>query len=136
MCPECKEPMVAFEFNGVEIDRCVACGGTWLDTGELETITELAGVAPGALSEAIRSARRGPKAKRRCPRCARKLEVITVGRKATVELDRCPSGHGLWLDRGETVAVIESFSDGEEGLVARFLSDLFHDERNSKALGE
>ena len=132
MCPQCKEPMVAFEFEGVEIDRCVVCGGTWLDVGELESITDLAGVAPGALSEAIQHAGGSPKTKRRCPRCARKLEVIRVGKKATVELDRCPLGHGLWLDRGETVAVIESFSDGEEGLVARFLSDLFHDERESK----
>lgn len=133
MCPQCKEPMVAFEFEGVEIDRCVVCDGTWLDAGELETITELAGVAPGALSEAIQGVGRGPKAKRRCPRCNRKLEIITVGRRVTVELDRCPVGHGLWLDRGETVAVIESFSEGEEGLVARFLSSLFHDERKSKA---
>ena len=133
MCPQCKEPMVVFEFEGVEIDRCVVCGGTWLDTGELETITELAGMAPGALSEAIQTTGRGPKAKRRCPRCSRKLEVITVGRKVGVELDRCRAGHGLWLDRGETVAVIESFSEGEEGLVARFLSNLFHDELEPKA---
>jgi len=49
-----------------------------------------------------------------------------------VELDRCPLGHGLWLDRGETVAIIESFNDGEEGLVARHLSDLFHDETESQ----
>ncbi len=33
--------MVAFELEGVEIDRCLACEGTWLDAGELELIVEL-----------------------------------------------------------------------------------------------
>jgi len=33
MCPACKEPLVVFELDGVEIDRCLRCGGTWLDDG-------------------------------------------------------------------------------------------------------
>ena len=39
MCPLCHEPLVAFELDGVEIDRCVDCGGVWLDAGELESLT-------------------------------------------------------------------------------------------------
>ena len=53
MCPECGQPLVAFELRGVEIDHCVDCGGTWLDAGELETITESAGVPSGELSRAL-----------------------------------------------------------------------------------
>jgi Zn-finger nucleic acid-binding protein len=26
-----------------------------------------------------------------------------------VEIDRCPKGHGVWLDRGELDQIIESF---------------------------
>ena len=44
--------MVAFELEGVEIDRCVGCEGTWLDAGELEVIAETAGASRGALFEA------------------------------------------------------------------------------------
>ena len=56
MCPACKKPMVSFEFEGVEIDRCLECGGTWLDAGELELLTELAGVEPGGVSRALQEA--------------------------------------------------------------------------------
>ena len=52
MCPVCRRPMVAFELEGVEIDRCVGCEGTWLDAGELEVIAETAGASRGALFEA------------------------------------------------------------------------------------
>ncbi|MCH2376546.1 MAG: zf-TFIIB domain-containing protein, partial [Planctomycetes bacterium] len=43
MCPGCKEPLVAFELEGIEIDHCVECKGTWLDAGELQMFLELAG---------------------------------------------------------------------------------------------
>ena len=37
--------------EGVEIDRCMECRGTWLDAGELELITEFAGAEPGLADE-------------------------------------------------------------------------------------
>ena len=45
MCPLCNEPLVAFELDGIEIDRCVDCGGVWLDAGELELIAGRAGTS-------------------------------------------------------------------------------------------
>ena len=39
--------MVAYELEGIEIDRCLCCDGVWLDAGELEMVTELAGADPG-----------------------------------------------------------------------------------------
>lgn len=128
MCPECGEPLVAFELEGIEIDRCVTCGGTWLDAGELATITELSGAAPGRMREALAAAKGRKAEKRRCPRCRAKLRVITIGEEEPIELDRCPRGHGLWLDRGEIRAVIKSFGEGEEGAVARFFSDLLQND--------
>ena len=53
MCPKCKEPMVVFELEGIEIDHCVSCGGTWLDAGELVSITEAAGMASAELEVAM-----------------------------------------------------------------------------------
>ena len=115
---------MAFELQGVEIDRCVLCGGTWLDAGELEQIAEMGGVEPGRFALALGRARAGKRGRRRCPRCRRRMRLVTVGEgSGGVELDRCPRGHGLWLDRGEMVAVIRLFRHGEEGAVARFFGE-------------
>ncbi len=124
-CPVCRKPMVAFELEGVEIDRCVECGGTWLDAGELEIIAETAGAVRGALFEVMQNAKGQRHGRRRCPRCFRKLRVITMGTGKTVEIDRCPEGDGLWFDRGEMEAFIKSFDEGEEGAVARFFADFY-----------
>lgn len=127
-CPDCREPLIVYELEGVEIDHCLSCLGTWLDAGELAMLTEIAGVEPGAMSRALENAKDGPRARRRCPRCGKKLRIIHIGNDPPVELDRCPRGHGLWLDAGEMEAVIRSHSEGEEGSVARFFSDLYRTE--------
>lgn len=124
MCPVCDEPLVAFEFSGVEIDRCVRCQGIWLDGGELEWIAHLAGVAPGGLSEAVLHVRGLPGGKRRCPRCRRRLRKVAVSRQVAMEIERCPRGDGLWFDHGEMEALMTAFEGGEEGAVARFFRDL------------
>ncbi len=52
MCPVCRTPMVAFEMDGVEVDRCVECGGTWLDAGEFISIAGLEDDPADSFSEA------------------------------------------------------------------------------------
>ena len=130
MCPACHKPMVSFEFDGVEVDRCLECSGTWLDTGELELLAELAGVRADNLVEALEQAVTLGKDRRRCPSCPRRLQLIEVGKNARVELDRCPGGHGLWFDRGEMETLIDSFSDGVGGAVSRYFAELYRSERH------
>jgi len=134
-CPGCDALLVTYELEGVEVDHCPSCGGTWLDSGELEFIVERAGACPGRLSEALERTGEGPRTQRRCPRCGRKMREVAVGECPSVELDRCPWGHGLWLDRGELRAVSEAFHDGEEGSVARFFTELYSSELKSEAEG-
>ena len=136
MCPECAAPLVAFELRGVEIDHCVDCGGTWLDAGELEMITELAGAQSGGVSRALSRAKSGERGRRKCPRCTRRLQLVAVGDESPVELDRCPKGHGLWFDQGELRAVIEGSGDGVEGSVAQFFADLYRTELETQSRGE
>ena len=127
MCPVCRKPMLAYELDGVEIDHCVDCSGTWLDAGELEQITELSGASPGPLTAALDAAVSGSATKRRCPRCSRKLRKLDVGAEPTVELDRCPRGHGLWFDHGELDTVVRSHAGDpdDKGEVARYFARLF-----------
>lgn len=37
-CPKCGMDLEHFDLKGVELDRCVSCGGTWFDKGELEQL--------------------------------------------------------------------------------------------------
>jgi len=133
MCPACNEPVVTFELDGIEIDRCLRCGGTWLDAGEFERFATLGLTAEaaaqtkrGRISEALYQTRGERDGKRVCLRCPKKLEIIKVN---GVELDRCPRGHGLWFDKSELEQLIGTYKDGEEGNVARFLGDLTAAER-------
>lgn len=134
MCPDCDEALVTLELEGVEIDHCLSCKGTWLDAGELVLLTEAVGVETDELVEALAAAWKGPKAERRCPRCNRHLRLIQLGRDETViELDRCPRRHGLWLDAGEMVAVIRAYAPRDEGKIAKFFADLLRSELESES---
>jgi uncharacterized protein len=37
-CPKCGHKLNTIRYVDVEIDRCFACGGVWLDDGELEKV--------------------------------------------------------------------------------------------------
>ncbi len=135
MCPVCGEPLIALELEGVEIDHCLSCRGTWLDEGELEQIAELAEVPAGPLAAALETAGGEKHGRRRCPRCNRRLTVVSVGTNPAIELDHCPRGHGLWFDAGEMATLITSFSAGEAGAVAALFGDLLRHELDSESKG-
>jgi len=40
-CPKCGMHLVEIDYRGIKVDRCSACLGIWLDTGELEAVTKL-----------------------------------------------------------------------------------------------
>lgn len=40
-CPKCGADLREREHHGVKVDECGACGGMWLDKGELEMIEEM-----------------------------------------------------------------------------------------------
>lgn len=39
-CPKCGMDLSHFELSGIELDRCVTCGGTWFDDGEVEQLLD------------------------------------------------------------------------------------------------
>ena len=133
MCPVCKEPMATFEFEGSFIDGCVECGGTWLDTGEIEMLGTFETGDLDRMSADLARAAEVRRTSRPCPRCSRKLGEIHMGSDPHLVLDRCPWGHGVWFDRGEMYTLVGSFDGELLGPAARFFSDLY---RNAVARTE
>jgi Zn-finger nucleic acid-binding protein len=122
MCPACGEPLLIFGHEGVEIDHCASCKGTWLDAGELDQLGTLSGLPPGHFTEALEKGGGDRDAARRCVRCGKAMRKLDV---SGVELDRCPLGHGLWFDAREIEALVAATTEGEEARVAAFFRDLF-----------
>ena len=49
-CPKCGMALETLALQGVQIDRCYSCNGTWLDEGELE---QLAAKEPGFVQRLV-----------------------------------------------------------------------------------
>ncbi|HEY2586764.1 MAG TPA: zf-TFIIB domain-containing protein [Tepidisphaeraceae bacterium] len=39
-CPRCHTSLTGVDYQGVHIETCPACGGDWLDAGELKSIVK------------------------------------------------------------------------------------------------
>lgn len=38
-CPKCGMDLMEIQYEGISLDRCVSCGGTWFDAGEIEQLS-------------------------------------------------------------------------------------------------
>lgn len=126
MCPHCHKSLIVIEYEGIELDYCPACHGTWCDAGELELVAELAGAPRGPLAAEL--GQTGPVGPRRCPRCRRKMQVLRVGAAPAVDVDRCPVGDGIWLDAGELAAVVRHYAPRGDAPVAEFFGAMFRNQ--------
>jgi len=116
--------MLILELDGVEIDQCDRCGGTWMDSGELGLMLERRGSATDRLESALASAVETGRTDRRCPRCRRRLREIAIAPDdPNIFVDRCPRGHGVWCDRDEMAAILGSFAGGSA--ITSFLGEVY-----------
>ena len=134
-CPRDHEPLIVMERDGIELEHCPECRGTWFDEGELEIIAERAG-ASVPLVAALESATPARRTSDPCPRCGRKLETITVAcQPEAVEIERCPSGDGFWLAHGDLRALLAGLAEGEGRPIGELLGGMFRYEIKSRKEG-
>ncbi len=112
LCVRCKETLITVKsFDGVVIDRCPKCSGTWYDTGELEQVLgdvfnykALMRTVSSRLSDFV------------CPCCKMSMRALVFKfQKGELVFDHCPTCRGFWLDCGELISVknlVETISDG------------------------
>ena len=101
-CPDCREELVILEVDEIELDMCMNGHGLWFDAQELEQLFAAAEVPADLSTEWSDAATQV--GKRRCPRCNRRLLQVDLQGQGPV-LDRCPAGHGFWVDPGELGAL-------------------------------
>jgi uncharacterized protein len=108
-CPRCNveltnKSIMDFKYF-LNIDYCNACGGIWLDNGELERLQK-------TIEPTFWEIRKIPDMKEQmeilsCPNCdnGQKLTKVQHPRDKHVIVDYCPSCKGAWLDTGEIEAI-------------------------------
>ncbi|MEX0783173.1 MAG: zf-TFIIB domain-containing protein [Dehalococcoidia bacterium] len=102
-CPRGHGTLVVEHHGGIEVDRCEACNGRWLDAHELDQLE-----ATAAGEESRRGMIEYSKriSEMPCPKCGKRMTAFNY-RANNLELDSCPDDHGYWLDAGETDRVVD-----------------------------
>jgi len=104
-CPNCNSQLREKDYEGILIDVCGDCGGSWLDYGELspiidrrqerfseeERITTFKELGVDVSAGKIYN----------CPKCGQQMQKFTYAISTAVIIDRCPQKDGLWFDKGE-----------------------------------
>lgn len=97
ICPTCQNPLQEYEHQGVLLDFCRKCGGSWFDEGEiaqyflLEKDLSDESVLINPYNED------GPK----CPKDGTILQEYIYHKDHSLRIDFCSVCYGVWLDRGE-----------------------------------
>ncbi|MHC4659307.1 MAG: TFIIB-type zinc ribbon-containing protein [Planctomycetota bacterium] len=121
-CPKCNISLKSSVYEGVQIDKCDRCNGTWLDDGEIVKIVETKEETfdPKLVRQTLALGFTGVPTKEQqtlvqCPKCQAAMVPINYDYSSGIILDRCPEGHGLWLDGGELekVQITREQSDEE-----------------------
>ncbi len=109
-CPRCPggTALKAEMYEDIEIDRCPSCGGTWLDQDELWAIVEIRDQKrpPTLVADVISASFSGVPATEhstleRCPKCSEIMSPMNYNYSSGIVVEKCPAGHGIWLDRQE-----------------------------------
>jgi Zn-finger nucleic acid-binding protein len=134
ICPVCNDSMVVLELDQIEIDHCLACGGIWLDAGELELLLETE-EERSRLVSLFKDAKSVKEKSYSCPICGKRMSKVFVGEENKVLIDKCKKDHGLWFDKGELQKVIEIDTENTENKIINLLNEMFDFKSSSNKNG-
>ena len=104
-CPRTNANMREVEINKVKVDISEGCGGVWFDNFEFEKFDEARETAGDKLIDLMASYSKGgvDLSKRiNCPRCPDTVLMRHFESPLKkIQIDKCPSCGGIWLDAGE-----------------------------------
>ena len=100
-CPKCQGSMQPVQFQGVEVDRCEACGGLWFDAFEHESLKKLDGAVSIDLGDAVKARAHDQQTRVLCPRDQARMIPMVDLEQPHIWFESCPICHGAYFDAGE-----------------------------------
>lgn len=127
-CPDCRLPMETIRLSDgrdFAVERCPTCFGLFFDPGEVQSFIEES-VTPAFVvnyQEIVNINRERANLERtvryiECPECRKLMNRISFGPTSGVVLDQCKD-HGVWLDNGELIHLMEWKRAGGQLLAER-----------------
>ena len=104
-CPRCRVFLEVITHEGFKGGGCPKCAGIWLGANDLVNALRFYAANKGVALKtiALLEAPARPSALR-CPQCSSALQSIAL---RAVEVEKCPSCRGVFLDHGESEAIAE-----------------------------
>jgi len=114
-CPSCSNKLWRARAKSGLVDICPRCKGIWFDSGELvdfvRQLTKSEDIHPETprLFEPrkVRTLDTVKEEDKICPHCKSVMHRFNYCYDSNVFLDKCPSCHGIWTDRGEAQKIAQ-----------------------------
>lgn len=102
-CPRCSVELETLTHAGIKAAACPKCEGVWLGPSELVGAIRFFAANQGTAPKTI-ALLEGPSRRTTlfCPECTSSLRSVTL---RGVDVEKCPSCGGVFLDRGESETI-------------------------------
>lgn len=121
-CLKCTSVLDKAQIDDVEVDYCTACGGLWLDHGEIERLARKMASEIERLRRLLRPNGGPPPVPSElttaCPACTAHMRECVLG---AITIDFCSRCKGFFLDRGEIDGALAAVT-GQKMTVAQLVA--------------
>lgn len=118
-CPRCRTAMTTVAVEGIHLDVCTGCGGTWYDRGEFEAhLSHVSRQRTGTATGLPPTLRETTVEYLPCARCGLAMLRKNFDGGSGVLVDVCLD-HGLFLDPGELRQIVEYVGSERQETVRR-----------------
>jgi Zn-finger nucleic acid-binding protein len=121
-CPRCTGRLERADLGAVHVEQCARCLGCFVRTEDFGELVEQREHGqrvemPFVPPQGRELPRQALLALVRCPHCPREMDRARFDQRAELIVDICPS-HGMWLDAGELLMVLEYIGERSSGHIA------------------